>query len=144
MYDASSRKDVRRAEKLSRQHEVARIEYLQAAMSMPQGRAWFHDLLVFCHIFDDPFTGNSLHEAYRKGERNVGLRLFADIIAHCPDEYIQMMKEANARRVEQSVRNNRADDPASVGERSSSPDPRWDVEGREPDDADTGDSNYDF
>jgi len=103
MYDASNRKDIRRAEKEARLDELNRINYLQAAMSVPQGRAWFYDMLEFCHLFNDPFTGESLLEAYRKGERNVGLRLFADIIAHCPDDYIKMMKEANGRRTERSI-----------------------------------------
>ena len=107
MYDASNRKDIRAAEKAAIQAELARITYLQAAMSVQAGRAWFYDLLEFCHLFNDPFTGNSLTEAYRKGERNVGLRLFADIIAHCPDDYIRMMKEANGRRIDNDSAGNR-------------------------------------
>ena len=131
-YDASNLKDIRRAERASRQAELARIEYLQAAMSMPQGRAWFHDLLLFTHVFDDPFTGNALAEAYRKGERNVGLRLFADIIAHCPDDYIRMVKEANGRAIEQRIADERARsarDP-SEPEHAGSEISGWDVEGR--------------
>ena len=96
-YDASNRKDIRRAEKAEFEAERERIEFLRAAMSTRQGRAWFHAFLSECHLFSDPFTGNALHEAYLKGERNVGLRQFAMISAHTPDHYITMMKEENAR-----------------------------------------------
>lgn len=130
MYDASNRKDIRRAEKAARQAEISRVEYLQAAMSVPQGRAWFYELLEFCHIFNDPFTGDALAEAYRKGERNVGLRLFSDIIAHCPDDYIKMVKEENGRRTERTVADNRT----AAAEQPGSEDPGWDLEGRVGDD----------
>ncbi|SRR6266702_1601579 len=110
MYDASNRKDIRKAEKDARQAEITRINYLQAAMSHWQGRQWFYDLLEFCHCFNDPFTGEALTEAYRKGERNVGLRIFADIVAHCPDDYIKMVKEENGRRTESATERSRSED----------------------------------
>jgi hypothetical protein len=126
VYDASSRKDIRKAERASRAAEVARIDYLKAAMSVPQGRAWFHDLLVFTHVFDDPFTGNALAEAYRKGERNVGLRIFADIVAHCPDDYIKMVREENGRNIERAVHDARN---PTEPEHDGSEIAGWDVEG---------------
>jgi hypothetical protein len=85
-----------------------------------------------CHIFADPFTGNALQEAYAKGERNVGLRFFADIARHCPDSYIQMIKEANDRRIIADTLASRDHDPASAGERSDGPDSGRDLEGSEP------------
>lgn len=97
VYNASDRKDIRRAEKAAALHHSNKMAFLRAAMGSSEGRAWFHDLLTFCHLFSDPFTGNALQEAYSKGERNVGLALFADIVRECPDQYLQMMREANAR-----------------------------------------------
>ena len=139
MYDASNRKDIRAAEKAAKLSELNRVNFLVAAMSTAQGREWFYDLLEFCHIFNDPFSGQALLEAYRKGERNVGLRLFSDILTHCPDSYAQMIREENGRRTERAVRDSRRNDPAARGdpdsadaERSDSPDSGWDVEGREP------------
>jgi hypothetical protein len=130
-YNASNRKDIRRAEKDARAAEISRLDYLKAAMSVPQGRAWFYELLETCHLFSDPFTGDPLREAYVKGERNVGLRLFADIIAHCPDDYIKMVKEENGRRIERDAKRSRD---AAAAERASSSDDGWDVEGSESDD----------
>jgi hypothetical protein len=97
MFDASNRKDIRRAEKAARQAELARIEFLRSALSSIGGRSFFHNILCVCHLFSDPFTGDALREAFLKGERNIGLQLFSDIVSHCPDQYLLMMKESNAR-----------------------------------------------
>jgi hypothetical protein len=136
MYDAGNRKDIRAAEKAAKLREVARINYLVGAMSIPQGRAWFYDFLESCHIFADPFCGDALREAYSKGERNIGLKVYTDIVQNCPDLFTQMMKEANYAR-------------SNSGERSDSPGYNGDSSGQytapdEPDlfgdpDADAGD-----
>ena len=97
-YDASSRKDIRAAEKLAAHAESQRINFLCAAMDTIPGRAWFYQHLADCHIFADPFTGQALFEAYSKGERNVGLRTYSDIVRYCPDQFVQMIKEANHAR----------------------------------------------
>ena len=130
VYDASNRKDIRRAEKDALIDETMRVDFLRAAMSTIQGRAFFQDFLEFCHLFADPFTGDALIEAYRKGERNVGLRTFADLLAHCPDYYIQMVKEANDRRIARDARRSASDPGASSAEHPRSPDAGWDAEGR--------------
>lgn len=106
-YDASNRKDIRRAEKEARAHELARIDYLKAAMSVAQGRHWFYDLLEFCGCWRESSTFESNKDYYLAGMRNVGLRMFADITANCPDEYITMVKEANGRRISADVNRNR-------------------------------------
>ncbi len=95
MRNASERKDIRRYEKAAKLRETNRINFIVAAMSTPAGRVWFHDFLSACHIFADPFTGDALVEAYSKGERNVGLKVYNDIVTHCPNYFIDMMKEAN-------------------------------------------------
>ena len=135
-YNATSRKDIRRAEKESQIDETMRIDFLRAAMSTTQGRAYFYDHLEFCHLFTDPFTGDALLEAYRKGERNVGLRIFADLLAHCPDYYIQMVKEANDRRIIRDTRNPVADpddlddSDSALAQHGGGADSGWDAQGR--------------
>jgi hypothetical protein len=97
--NASERKDIRRAEKLAAELERKRIDFVVAAMDTIPGRAWFHDFLSRCHVFADPFTGDALLEAYSKGERNIGLGVYLDIVTHCPDSFVQMMREANIQEV---------------------------------------------
>lgn len=141
MYDASNRRDIRKAEKEARQAEISRLDYLKAAMAVPQGRAWFHDFLEACHLFSDPFTGDPLREAYTKGERNVGLLIYSDIVQHCPDDFVQMMKEANVRRIERNIRNSRNSDRNSATEHTGSEDGGWDA-GEPGDDTTLFDSIY--
>jgi hypothetical protein len=125
-YNGSNTKQVRIAEKAAQRAELAKIDFLKSCLATTSGRLWFYDLLSACHLFSDPFTGNALHEAFLKGERNVGLRIFADITAHCPDQYISMMKDANGRRTELDSKLSLSLSPA---ERDLSPDDGWDAEG---------------
>lgn len=130
MYDASNRKDIREAEKRAHLAERSRVEFIQSAMAGAPGRVWFYQLLSACHLFSDPFSGDALREAYTKGERNVGLMIFADILENCPDQYILMMREATER---ENVRSPRT---SGSAEHSGGADAGWNVEGREPDDDD--------
>lgn len=126
-YNASDRKQIRAAEKAQQRADFEKIDFLKSMLSSPGGRLWFYDLLESCHLFSDPFTGNPYQEAFLKGERNVGLRIFADITAHCPDQYLSMMKDANGRRAELNAAI--SPDRTGSGEHPGSPDPGWDVEG---------------
>jgi hypothetical protein len=94
MRNASQRKDIRRAEKLSAERDRAEIEFVVNAMSTVAGRVWFHHKLSICNIFNDPFTGDSLMDNFIKGQRNIGLLLYNTIVTNCPDHFVTMMKEA--------------------------------------------------
>lgn len=99
MYDASNRKDIRRAEKLARAAELARVEFIRAAMSTLQGRAWFHHLLSFCNIFRTTFADEPTRTAFNEGGRNVGLMVYNDILQNIPDQFVRMMQEAHEREL---------------------------------------------
>jgi len=98
MDNAADRKQIRSAEKSLKLRVLQDREAVAAIMSTIPGRAWMWRKLTEAHIFTDPFTGDALREAYTKGERNFGQRLLSDIMAHCPDAYLQMTKEANNDR----------------------------------------------
>ena len=98
-YDASNRKDVRRLEKVSRLAARDDADCIRKIMSDTFGRAWMWRKLEAARIFDDPFTGDPLVEAYNKGNRNFGMILLADIMLHCPQMYLKMTEEANVRRI---------------------------------------------
>ena len=120
MYDASNRKQIREAEKAARRVDRDRIEFLTAALNTIQGRTWFYNFLNDCHIFNQPPAFESNKDYFALGERNVGLRIFTEISQHCPDQYINMIKESNARDHLTDTRT----------EHAGSPEPGWDVEGR--------------
>lgn len=135
MRNAADRKDIRRAEKLAKLESTHDRETIVILMSTINGRSWMWRQLEQCHCFNDPFTGDALHEAYQKGERNFGLRLLSQINLYCPDQYIQMVREANERYLS----NNRdPDDAATSAEYSGGEESGRVVEGREPD-AESGD-----
>lgn len=109
MRNAAERKDIRRAEKHAADAERARIDFICAAMSTAPGRAWFYNLLATCRVFADPFSGDALLEAHNKGQRNIGLMIYADIVGNCPDHFVTMMREASIQE--------------QINERRAKPDP---------------------
>ena len=108
-YDASNRKDVRRLEKVSRLAARDDADCIRKIMSDTFGRAWMWRKLETARIFDDPFTGDPLVEAYNKGNRNFGMILLADIMLHCPQMYLKMTEEANVRRINNDNDHNASD-----------------------------------
>ena len=128
-YDASNRKSIRAAEKQARIDERTALEFLAHAMSTVPGRLWLHDLLASCQIFAVAPAFESARDYFALGQRNVGSRIFADILTHCPDQYILMMKEANVRLATATERTRLANDgrdafgfPGRPGEPESDPD----------------------
>jgi len=110
MRNAAEREDIRRAEKAAAEAERSRLEFVFAAMSTKQGRVYFHSLLASCSIFDGSFSGDALLEAFTKGQRNIGLMIYNDIVTHCPDYFVLMMKEANIQELTDDRRAEHPDD----------------------------------
>lgn len=102
--NASDRKSVRELEKRARIAERERAEVITAIMSTRAGRSWMWDRLSSCHVFVTTFNGDALQSAFQEGQRSMGLALLADIMAHCPDQYIQAMRESHERSITDSVR----------------------------------------
>ena len=87
--------------------------------------------LEAARIFDDPFTGDPLVEAYNKGNRNFGMILLADIMLHCPQMYLKMTEEANVRRINNDNDHN-ASDASTSAEYSGGEDSGRNAEGSDP------------
>lgn len=99
-YDASSRKEVRKAEKEARQTALARLELLKSIMSTQAGRLWMLERLERCHVFATSFSADPLQMSFLEGERNIGLQDFSEIMNACPEQYVQMMHERNVKEQE--------------------------------------------
>ena len=97
VYNAANRAHIKAATKAARLADQQRREIISGIMSVASGRAWVLDLLELCHIFSTSFQSNALQMAFAEGERNVGLRLLNDVMSSCPDQYVEMMRERNAR-----------------------------------------------
>lgn len=121
-FNASDRKSIRSAEKAAALRTIQDREAVAAIMSTIPGRAWMWRKLSEAGIFKCVFTGDALREAFNSGERNFGLRLLDDIIAHCPDAYLQMIKESNNDRHDDSTGRTEPDAyPDSIAQRPSRP-----------------------
>lgn len=94
---ATNRKSINEAEKAAAEFEQHRINFLVSAMGLPQGRLFFHDLLAFCQAFSVAPTFETNRDYLALGQRNVGMRIFADIMTHCPGQFPIMQQEANDR-----------------------------------------------
>lgn len=92
--DLHDERAVEERNKRLKMKERDRLDALGGIMSVPAGRAWVHNLLSIAHVFDSSFSNNSHAMAFREGERNVGLRIFADLMAAAPDQWITMMTES--------------------------------------------------
>ena len=98
-YNASDTRSIRRAAKQAKQAEAERRGVVFSLMSSPAGRNYMHDRLVRCHVFSSSFNLAALGMAFAEGERNIGLQDLTDIMQFAPDQYIQMMREANDRSI---------------------------------------------
>ena len=96
-YDTSDPETVNKARKKSALTRSDRLEFIKAAMSHSQGRAWFYDILVFCKVFNTPYDENPYNTAFKCGEQTVGLRILDDIQTVASDEYVTMIKEQKTR-----------------------------------------------
>jgi len=80
-FDGSDRKQVRAREKELKIAEGNRLAYTRRVMQDTPGRKWMHDLLTRCHIWSTAFAaGQPDTTAFRLGEQNLGLQIFADVI----------------------------------------------------------------
>lgn len=93
--DAREVRNQRRRSRIRRRDQLAILARL---MAEPVGRAWFYDFLSACHMYHTSFATNALAMAFSEGQRDVGIKLLADVIEAAPDLYLQMLKEANSER----------------------------------------------
>lgn len=96
-YDTSDKEQVNKARKKASRTRVDRLKFVEAAMTMEQGRAWFYDFLIRCHVFNTPFDDDPCRHAFRAGEANIGLMVLSDIQESAPDNYTKMIKECKSR-----------------------------------------------
>lgn len=119
-YDPSEPRHVAIKRRQARADDQARLEFIQYIMGVANGRAYIYDLLVSCHIFTDSlFTPDAMSMSFSSGRHSVGQQIVAEIMAACPDQYVQMMREADARAITIEQRLERSDKDANGGDRQS-------------------------
>lgn len=93
-YDSGDPEQVAKAEIEKARRVKEQLDVVAAIMATPSGRAWIWSELVAARIFATTFvSGDPMASAFAEGERNGGLRLFAQVMKAAPDNYIVMARE---------------------------------------------------
>lgn len=97
-YNAGDPEEVAKQAARAARFKIARAEVLTNIMGTVAGRAWVHDLLVFCSIYGDPVIPGDTHLTYRNlGMQNVGKMILDEINTAAPERYLPMLREAKQR-----------------------------------------------
>ena len=93
-YDAADPEAVNKARKRAVRLHKKRVDFVKAMMDMHEGRMWLFDVLNMCHMAENTHTPGDTHTtAFKNGERNIGLKILADISEANPDRYMLMLTE---------------------------------------------------
>lgn len=92
--NAADPKQVRRAAQTVRRAELERRADLREVLRTRPGRRFLWTLLSECGLFESSFSLDLALMAHKEGERNVGLRLFAELNNVDVGIYHQMALEA--------------------------------------------------
>ena len=84
------------ADEQARAEGQKEVEDLKWLMSNKRGRRFIVRQLECAGVWRLSFNTNALTMAFNEGTRNEGLRLLAQITTHCPDRYMEMLKESKA------------------------------------------------
>lgn len=91
-FDAGDPVQVKKREASAKELERRRIAGLKAMVENADCRLWLWDLLGNCGIYRSSFTGNS-ETFFKEGQRNVGLKVQAELVRYFPESYVTMMRE---------------------------------------------------
>ena len=91
--DTSDPKAVNTARKRAARKRSDRLKFIQAAMQHEEGRAWFYDILLFCRIFQSPYSSDPYQTYFQLGHQNIGLKILEDIQDAATKEYLSMISE---------------------------------------------------
>lgn len=79
---------------------VQRNEFVKAALSTKEGKAYFYWLLEICNMGRNPYAVNALSTAFNCGEMNIGQQVQAHIIENAPAKFLEMLAEKEKERLD--------------------------------------------
>ncbi len=95
--DLSDPKQIEEREKALKLRAIQDKRVICELLSTISGRSWVWRLLESTHMLSTSFSGDAMTMAFREGERNIGLRLWADIESASPELLAKtMMERGNA------------------------------------------------
>lgn len=96
MTNAADPSKVAAATRAEREQRKRHREDVRWVMGTVQGRRLMHGYLAQFGVFRTSYVPAASDSAtiFNEGQRNVALRMFADIDDACPEQYLRMMQEA--------------------------------------------------
>lgn len=95
--NASDEGQINKAKQKVESKRDQELNDMRFVLAHPQGRRVMWRMLERCGVYRTSFTGNST-TFFNEGERNVGLKLLADIEEADLDAYIKMKRETKGDR----------------------------------------------
>ncbi|EKN4374687.1 TPA: hypothetical protein ACM30P_000530 [Escherichia coli] len=91
--------DQLKEENARKQRDMAQreIDDIRFVMSSEQGRRVVWSVLEKGRVFSAISPMDAMAMAFNEGQRNLALELFQRVMAHCPEQYLKMAKEASDR-----------------------------------------------
>lgn len=94
-----ARRERETSSKREAESEASDIKWL---MGQRRGRRIAYRMLSQSGVYRTTFSTNALSMSFAEGRRQCGLELMAMLTEHCPERYMEMLKEANNVRDESS------------------------------------------
>lgn len=91
--NAADKNQVKEAEGKVKRTRERELNDVRMVLSTLQGRRFVWRYLSECGVFRTSFTGNS-QTFFNEGERNIGLKILADVNEAAPEAYLTMMNES--------------------------------------------------
>ena len=91
--NAADPEQVKKAKQKQESLNDRRLNDVREVLNSRRGRRFMWELLDFCGVFKTSFADQ--HQIfYNEGQRNVGLKLLADVNEAAPEAYLLMLREA--------------------------------------------------
>jgi hypothetical protein len=98
--DLEQEREFSEANERSRLRREAERAGLGVVLSTKGGRLTMWRLLDMAGVYRLSFTGDALWSAFNEGQRNIGNKLLAEIMADFPAEYALMLRENKSPQME--------------------------------------------
>jgi len=92
-YDPNNPRHVEESRTLDQLEVQADVAALKELLNLKSGRRYIWKWLGRCGVFKSSFDTSGSVTFFKEGQRDIGLKILAEVTAVDPDMFLQMMKE---------------------------------------------------
>jgi len=92
--NAADAEQVKEAGDKAQRNRRQELDQVRLVVGTSLGRAFYWRLLQLCGVFQSSFNHSGSITAFNEGQRNIGLKLLADLNEAAPEAYVTMMRES--------------------------------------------------